>query len=284
VLDLRAQRGPAAERTICEFLNLDHTVLYPTGWAAGYGVFNGWYGPTTRWCSMRWDKHLVTAARLRQAKHDAERANEAKAVFLAKMNHQLRTPLNAIIGYSEILLDDIEPGVNSGDEEDLKTINKAGRHLLALVSDVLYMPKIESDNIEIAVRSVDLDEFLDDVTATCRNLVSHNGNEFIGEKSPGLGTIETDETRLRQILINLLGNAGKFTKNGKVTLRASRQTVGPLQQIVIAVEDTATCSTDWRRSGVPRSSPTPMNSAWSRPRSGKLSAMHARCAASSRTC
>jgi len=184
------------------------------------------------------DKHLVTATRLRQAKHDAERANEAKAVFLAKMNHQLRTPLNAIIGYSEILLDDIEPGANSGDEEDLKTINKAGRHLLALVSDVLYMPKIESDNIEIAVRSVDLDEFLDDVTATCRNLVSHNGNEFICEKSPGLGTIETDETRLRQILINLLGNAGKFTKNGKVTLRASRQTVGPLQQIVIAVEDT----------------------------------------------
>lgn len=184
------------------------------------------------------EKHLVTAARLRQAKHEAERANEAKAVFLAKMNHQLRTPLNAIIGYSEILLEDLEPNANSADEADLTTINNAGRHLFALVSDVLYMPKIESDNIEISLRPVDLELFLDEVTATCRNLVSHNANEFVLEKSGDLGIIETDETRLRQILINLLGNAGKFTKNGKVTLRASRDTLGALGQIVISVQDT----------------------------------------------
>ncbi len=184
------------------------------------------------------EKHLVTAKRLRQAKHEAELADEAKAVFLTKMNHQLRTPLNAIIGYSEILLEEIEPAANSADETDLKTINNAGRHLLSLVSDVLYMPKIESDNVEISVRPIDLEQCLDEVAATCRNLVSQNGNKFIFEKSNDLGIIETDETRLRQILINLLGNAGKFTKDGKVVLRANRVTAGTTTQIVLSVEDT----------------------------------------------
>ena len=184
------------------------------------------------------EKHLVTAAKLRQAKEDAERADEAKAVFLAKMNHQLRTPLNAIIGYSEILLEELDPGANSADEADLKTINSAGRHLLSLVSDVLYMPKIEADNVEISLRPVDLDRCLDEVASTCRNLVSQNGNEFILEKAGTLGIIQTDETRLRQILINLLGNAGKFTKNGKVLLQARRVAAGKRPQVVISVQDT----------------------------------------------
>jgi signal transduction histidine kinase len=184
------------------------------------------------------EKHLVTATKLRQAKEDAERADEAKAVFLAKMNHQLRTPLNAIIGYSEILLEEIEPGANSADEADLKTINSAGRHLLSLVSDVLYMPKSEADNVAIALRPVDLDRCLDEVTSTCRNLVAQNGNEFILEKAGKLGIIQSDETRLRQILINLLGNAGKFTKNGTVLVRARRNVTVQRPHIVISVEDT----------------------------------------------
>lgn len=184
------------------------------------------------------ETHLVTAAKLRQAKEDAERADEAKAVFLAKMNHQLRTPLNAIIGYSEILLEELEPGANSADEADLKTINSAGRHLLSLVSDVLYMPKIEADNVEISLRPVDLDRCLDEVTSTCRNLVSQNGNEFILDKAGTLGIIETDETRLRQILINLLGNAGKFTKNGTVLVRARRVAAVKRPHVIISVEDT----------------------------------------------
>jgi signal transduction histidine kinase len=184
------------------------------------------------------EKRLLTAAKLEQAKFEAERANAAKAVFLAKMNHQLRTPLNAIIGYSEILLEDIENEPNSADEADLKTINNAGRHLLSLVSDVLYMPKIESDNVEISLRPVDLGMCLDEVTSTCRNLVLQNGNEFIAETADNLGVIQTDETRLRQILINLLGNAGKFTKNGKVTLRTSRVATAAGDEIVMSVEDT----------------------------------------------
>jgi signal transduction histidine kinase len=184
------------------------------------------------------EKRLLTAAKLQKAKLEAERADEAKAVFLAKMNHQLRTPLNAIIGYSEILLEETEAEANSANAADLKTINNAGRHLLSLVSDVLYMPKIESDNVEISRRPVDLDACIEVVASTCRNLISQNGNELILEKSADLGTIETDETRLRQILINLLSNAGKFTKDGRVVLRAHRVDAQSGEEIVMAVDDT----------------------------------------------
>lgn len=183
------------------------------------------------------ENHLVTAKKLRQAKSEAELADATKAVFLAKMNHQLRTPLNAIIGYSEILLEEIEPNTNSADEADLRTINSAGRHLLSLVSDVLYMPKVEIDHVDLAVRPFDLDRCLDVVVATCMNLVAQNDNELVLDKPDSLGIIDSDETRLRQILINLLSNAGKFTKHGKVTLRARRMASGGGEQIVIAVED-----------------------------------------------
>jgi signal transduction histidine kinase len=184
------------------------------------------------------EKRLLTAAKLERAKQQAERANEAKAVFIAKMNHQLRTPLNASIGYSEILLEDIELDAEPANEVDLKTINAAGRHLLSLVSDVLYMPKIESDNVEIFLRPIDVEQCLDEVASTCRNLVAHNGNEFVLEKSDNLGIIETDETRLRQILINLLSNAGKFTRNGRITLRANRVVAPTGDHVILAVEDT----------------------------------------------
>jgi signal transduction histidine kinase len=183
-------------------------------------------------------KHLETAAKLRTAKHDAERANEAKAVFLAKMSHQLRTPLNAIIGYSEILLEDTEEGEQAADADELRSINNAGRHLLSLVSDVLHMPKIDSEDVDVTLRAVDLHHCLQEVSATCRNLISQNGNTFAFEKQDELGTIQTDETRLRQILINLLGNAGKFTRNGKVVLRAQRLKEGSGEQVLISVQDT----------------------------------------------
>ena len=184
------------------------------------------------------NKHIETAAKLRIAKHDAELANEAKAIFLAKMSHQLRTPLNAIIGYSEILLEDTEASEQAVDAEELRSINNAGRHLLSLVSDVLHMPKIDSEDVDVRLHLVDIDHCLEEVSATCRNLISHNGNTFALEKHDELGTIQTDELRLRQILINLLGNAGKFTKNGKVVLRAKRVEEGDREQVLISVQDT----------------------------------------------
>jgi signal transduction histidine kinase len=184
------------------------------------------------------DNHLRTATQLRSAKEAAERANEAKAVFLAKMNHQLRTPLNAIIGYSEILLEEMDSTAAESEADDLRTINNAGRHLLSLVSDVLYMPKIDSDHIEICVGAVNLPGCLDEIGRTCRNLITQNGNQFVIEVSPDLGLIETDERRLRQILINLLGNAGKFTKDGAVVLAAERALRDSTEVVRINVKDT----------------------------------------------
>ena len=183
-------------------------------------------------------RHLVTAAKMREAKEEAEHANEAKSVFLAKMSHQLRTPLNAVIGYSEILLEDANASGNDAQMSDLKRINRAGRHLLSLVTDVLDMSKIDSDDIELMIHSFALDNFLDDVVSTCRSLVTQNGNQLVVDHAENLGSAVTDETRLRQVVINLLSNAGKFTKNGIVTLRVNRSFEEGRDMIVISVEDT----------------------------------------------
>jgi signal transduction histidine kinase len=163
--------------------------------------------------------HRVTAAKLRSAKEEAERVNEAKSAFLAKMSHQLRTPLNAVIGYSEILLEETELGPDDPQISDLKTINRAGRHLLSLVSDIIHMPKIDSENMELLVDRFDVKNLIDDVVSTCRRLVTLNQNDFVVDVAPDVGCVSSDSTRLRQVLINLLSNAGKFTKDGTVTLR-----------------------------------------------------------------
>lgn len=182
-------------------------------------------------------RHLATAEKMREAKEEVERASAAKSVFLAKMNHQLRTPLNAVIGYSEILLEDADADGNESRVPDLKRINSAGRHLLSLVTDVLDVGKIGEDT-ELVVRPFEVDKFIDDVVATCRALVTVNGNEFVVEKGAGIGTICTDETRLRQVVINLVGNAGKFTRAGKVVLAVSRIPREGGDRLEIAVRDT----------------------------------------------
>ena len=184
------------------------------------------------------ERHIVTAAKMRKAKEEAEQASEAKSVFLAKMNHQLRTPLNAVIGYSEILLEDAAANGEETRVPDLERINSAGRHLLSLVTDVLDVGKIVSSNVELVVRPMDLGSFVDDVEFTCRSLITVNGNEFRVEKGPGLGNIRADETRLRQVVINLLSNAGKFTHRGVVTLDVSRTTSGGSDTLAISVRDT----------------------------------------------
>lgn len=181
--------------------------------------------------------HVETQVKLNAAKQEAERANDAKAVFLAKMSHQLRTPLNAIIGYSEILLEDAEFNEPAVDAQELRSINSAGRHLLSLVSDVLDMPKIDSHEIDLSPGPVDLDLCLEQVRATCMHLIAQNANTFTLDKPHELGVIQTDETRLRQILINLLGNAGKFTRDGEVVLRARRVSASDGDQVLISVHD-----------------------------------------------
>jgi signal transduction histidine kinase len=183
-------------------------------------------------------RHRATAVRLRKAMEDAERANQEKSVFLAKMSHQLRTPLNAVIGYSEMLLEDAEASKDEEQIADLRRINSAGKHLLSLVTDVLDMSKIEADKTELVSQPFDLASFTDDVVATSRSLITANGNDFQVDRGTDLGIAISDATRLRQVVLNLLSNAGKFTHNGVVTLTVAREKAITGDWISMSVEDT----------------------------------------------
>ena len=171
---------------------------------------------------------------LKAAKDSAEEANRTKSQFLANMSHELRTPLNAVIGYSEMLLED---AAAAGSDEtligDLRRIHSAGRHLLALVNDVLDLSKIEAGRMEVAASPIELGSFLDDVVATVLPLVESNGNRLETRYAADLGTITADATKLRQIVLNLVGNAAKFTKNGRIGVSAAREG----DRISIAIAD-----------------------------------------------
>jgi len=171
-------------------------------------------------------RHLALTEQLRTVKDAAERANQAKSVFIAKMSHQLRTPLNAVIGYSEILLEDAELSSNGQQTANLRRINNAGKHLLSLVTDVLDLSKLGRESFDIALQTFDLRSCIEEVTETCRSLVLNNGNQFRTDYGSDLGSMVCDPRRLRQVIFNLLSNAGKFTKRGSVVLSASRDCSG----------------------------------------------------------
>ena len=168
------------------------------------------------------DRHQGTLKALTMAKDDAERANGAKSEFLAKMSHELRTPLNAVLGYSEILLEDAELDGRGEQIADLQKISAAGKHLLAMVNDILDISKIEAGKMALHVETVDLDKLMDEVEATARPLAAKNTNSFVTHKPAKLGTMRADATKLRQAIFNLLSNAAKFTQNGQITLSMTR--------------------------------------------------------------
>ena len=161
-------------------------------------------------------------AQLETANEKAVAANSAKSQFLASMSHELRTPLNAIIGYSEMLSEDAEDMGFESAIEDLEKIMSSGRHLLSLINDVLDLSKIEAGKMEVYVETFPLKSLLEEVADTVAPLIARNDNTLVLELEVGDDEIETDKTKLRQNLFNLLSNAAKFTKNGKIELSAAR--------------------------------------------------------------
>ena len=164
--------------------------------------------------------------RARDAEEKAVEASTAKSAFLANMSHELRTPLNAIIGYGEILAEEAEESGDDAALADVTRILTAGRHLLSLINDVLDLSKIEAGYMEFVPEPTDLDALVDDVVGASAPLASRNGNQFVVERDPSLGWRSVDATKVRQCLLNLLGNAHKFTENGTVTLSVGTTTRG----------------------------------------------------------
>jgi PAS domain S-box-containing protein len=161
---------------------------------------------------------------LRQAKEAAESASRVKSSFLANMSHELRTPLNAIIGYSEILLEDATDRGDKASMGDLEKIQAAGKHLLGLINDILDLSKIEAGRMDVYLEHVFLTRLVDEVKTIVEPMMKKNGNRLLIDCPQDIGSLQTDLTKLKQSIINLLSNAAKFTKDGTVTLRLARET------------------------------------------------------------
>ncbi len=159
---------------------------------------------------------------LTRAMQAAEAANRVKSDFLANMSHELRTPLNAIIGYSQMLQ---EQATDDGQDDyvtDLTKIERAGTHLLKLINDILDLSKIEAGRMTVFIEQVNVAALLTEVQSIIEPLAAKNGNRFIIDCPPEIGSIDCDVTKLKQSLLNLLSNASKFTTNGTVELAVSR--------------------------------------------------------------
>jgi signal transduction histidine kinase len=150
----------------------------------------------------------------------AEKVSRNRSLFFSKMSHELRTPLNAVINYSEILYEDCQddPAANAQRMADLQRINATGKHLLSLVSDVFDVDNLEGESNAVDVVTFTLGELCDAVVATAQPLVERNGNKLMVDCPARGETVATDDKKLRQMLLNLLSNAAKFTTKGTITL------------------------------------------------------------------
>jgi signal transduction histidine kinase/DNA-binding response OmpR family regulator len=174
---------------------------------------------------------------LEAARDEANAANRAKSAFLANMSHELRTPLTAVLGYCELLEEEVEELELPAVSEDLKKIGLNARHLLGLINDVLDLSKIEAAKLEIVEAPVEMEGLLQEVEASAGALAQAKENRFVIEAQDAPRLIVADELRLRQILLNLIGNAAKFTEKGTVTLSV-RPSPDDGKRVQFAVSDT----------------------------------------------
>lgn len=171
------------------------------------------------------------------AKELAEAGSRAKSQFLANMSHELRTPLNAVIGYSELLEEEARESGHSAYIPDLTRIQSSAKHLLSIIDDVLDLSKIEAGKVQLDRQRFSLEAVIGEIVAVARSLAERNGNTVSAKISGNVGFVEADPTRVRQVLLNLVSNACKFTSSGSILISAERIRQQD-DQVVIHVTDT----------------------------------------------
>ena len=193
---------------------------------------------------------LWTFAPVVGQKLSAEQASLAKSRFLANMSHELRTPLNAIIGYSEIIEDE---ATDSGYEEitpDLHKIRSAGRHLLSLINEILDLSKIEAGKMDLYIEQIDINKLITETVETAEAIVQEKGNELTVNINPHIMKMDTDLTKLRQVLFNLISNATKFTENGSIELTVDQYFVQNQRWVSFIVKDSGIGMTEEQKQRV----------------------------------
>ena len=172
------------------------------------------------------------------ARDQADEASRAKSAFLANMSHELRTPLNAIIGYADIIMEEASDRELDPVVPDVRNIRDAGSHLLHLINDILDLSKIEAGKVEFNIAETDIRDMLQAVVVAVQPMIIKNANELLLEVPDDIGSMKVDELKLRQSLLNLLGNAAKFTKQGTITLQVKAYSHDGKPWLDFAVIDT----------------------------------------------
>ncbi len=226
----------AADGSFRWFLSRALPIRAPAEDAGAAESVIGWFATFTDITALR-DAERSQA----QALEEAEAANRAKSLFLANMSHELRTPLSAIIGYAEMLVEEVEDG--AGPDEvvrDIRKVETNARHLLGLINDVLDLSKVESGKMETFAEDFDVADMVREVAATAEGLVRKKDNRLELVLGGNVGSMHSDITRVRQVLLNLLSNAAKFTEGGLITLSATREPGGPggTDWMLFSVSDT----------------------------------------------